>query len=139
MKLVKTFKGTPCTSSRDIASTFGKKHYNVLRDLKELIQDGDLEVASILSAPYSVIQSTYTDKSNRTAPEYLLDRDACTLLVMGYKGTTARKFKISYINEFNRMRDALDGTDYETEYVSVLDTLGLIDEDDGRPMNPKYL
>ena len=44
-----------------------------------------------------------------------MNRDGFTLLVMGYTGEKAMKFKIAYIKQFNAMEQALIGKMKERE------------------------
>ena len=47
----------------------------------------------------------YLDKA------YTITRDGFTILAMGYTGSKAMKFKLAYIDAFNRMEAALRGQD----------------------------
>lgn len=40
---------------------------------------------------------------------FIMNRDGFTLLVMGYTGETAMRYKLSYIKQFNAMEEALQG------------------------------
>lgn len=96
-----------CTSL-DVADTFGKEHKNVLRDIREL---GCSEEFNRLNfEPIS-----YTDSMNRKQEAVVMTRDGFTLLVMGYTGDTAMKFKEAYIRQFNAMETALIGKAIERE------------------------
>ena len=52
---------------------------------------------------------------NRTQDMYYITRDGFTLLVMGYTGEKAIKFKEAYIKQFNAMEKALLGKIKERE------------------------
>lgn len=96
-----------CTSL-DVAETFGKEHKNVLRDIREL---GCSEEFNRLNfEPIS-----YTDSMNRKQDAIIMTRDGFTLLVMGYTGELAMKFKEAYIRQFNAMEAALRGKIVERE------------------------
>lgn len=96
-----------CTSL-DVAETFGKEHKNVLRDIREL---GCSEEFNRLNLePIS-----YTDTMNRKQDAVAMTRDGFTLLVMGYNGELAMKFKEGYIKQFNAMEAALRGKLIERE------------------------
>ena len=96
-----------CTSL-DVAETFGKEHKNVLRDIREL---GCSEKFNRLNfEPIS-----YTDTMNRKQDAVAMTRDGFTLLVMGYTGELAMKFKEGYIKQFNAMEAALRGKLIERE------------------------
>lgn len=96
-----------CTSL-DVAETFGKEHKNILRDIREL---GCSEEFNRLNfEPIS-----YTDSMNRQQEAIVMTRDGFTLLVMGYTGELAMKFKEAYIKQFNAMESALMGKTIERQ------------------------
>lgn len=49
----------------------------------------------------------YVDSMNRPQEEYLITKDGFTLLVMGFTGASALKWKIKYIQAFNEMEQSL--------------------------------
>lgn len=90
-----------CTSL-DVAETFGKEHKHVLRDIRELGCSEEFNRSNF--GPIS-----YTDSRSRTQEAVVMTRDGFTLLVMGYTGELAMKFKEGYIKQFNAMEAALRG------------------------------
>lgn len=90
-----------CTSL-DIAETFGKRHDNVLKDIREL---GCSKEFYLLNFE----EINYLDARNRAQPAIAMTRDGFTILVMGYTGDLAMKFKEAYIRQFNAMEAALQG------------------------------
>lgn len=91
-------------TSLDVAETFGKEHYHVLEDIR-VIQ------SNISSPEFSglFLEETYTASNGKKNPMYVMGRDGFTLLVMGYTGEAAMRFKLAYINQFNAMEAALQG------------------------------
>ena len=89
-------------TSLDIAETFGKEHKHVLRDIREL-ECSDEFRQSNSGLTY------YSDMQNKKQPMYYITRDGFTLLVMGYTGEKAMRFKEAYIKQFNAMEKALMG------------------------------
>ena len=89
-------------SSRDVAETFEKEHYHVMEDIREI-------QSKISSPEFSGLfyEDSYTASNGKKNPMYLMNRDGFTLLVMGYTGEKAIKFKLAYINQFNRMEKLL--------------------------------
>lgn len=84
-----------------VAQFFEKKHKNVLRDIAR-ITDPD----SGLSEEFARLNfepSSYTNSQNKKQPCYYMTRDGFTILVMGYTGQKAMKFKELYIRRFNEM------------------------------------
>lgn len=53
--------------------------------------------------PYYIVKKEYLDDQKNLQPYYEMDKDFFTLLVMGFTGEKALKFKIDYINRFNQM------------------------------------
>lgn len=95
-------------SSLDVADTFGKEHKNILRDIREL---GCSEEFNRLNFELT----TYKDVMNRSQDMYYMTRDGFVLLVMGYTGEKAMRFKEAYIKQFNAMEKALQGKLIERE------------------------
>lgn len=95
-------------SSLDVAETFGKEHRRVLQDIRELGCSDEFRL-------HNFVQSYYEDKQKKGQPMYIMTRDGFTLLVMGYTGELAMKFKETYIRQFNAMEDVLLGKRIERE------------------------
>lgn len=87
------------TDSLIVAKVFGKRHDNVLKDIKGIIKENP-EILGLLKFE----ESSYLNSQNKEQPKYNLSKDALMLLVMGYSTQKAMKIKIAYINEFNRMQ-----------------------------------
>lgn len=103
-KLVAIKDGKATTTSRKIAEAFSKRHDNVLRDIKEL---GCSEEYRLLNfeVTYKIVDTPNGGK--RKDKEYVITKDGFVMLVMGYTGERAMKFKESYITAFNKMEEAL--------------------------------
>lgn len=97
-------------SSLDVAETFGKLHKDVLESIREI--EGNLSTAEISALFY---ESSYKASNGKTNPMYYMNRDGFTLLVMGYTGEKAMKFKLAYIKQFNAMESLLQGKLIERE------------------------
>lgn len=89
-------------TSLDVAETFEKEHKHVLEDIRRICES--LSTAEISALFY---ESEYTASNGKKNPLYLMNRDGFTLLVMGYTGEKAMRFKLSYINQFNQMEGLL--------------------------------
>lgn len=103
--LVSLVNGIPTTTSQKVAEVFGKKHHNVLRDIERVISQTPENFGKLnyeLSANQQ--ETVFGTKDNKF---YLLTRDGLTLLVMGYTGKEAMKFKLAYIEAFNCMERQL--------------------------------
>ena len=97
-------------SSLDIAETFGKEHKHVLEDIRKI-------ESTISTAEFSALfyEDTYKAGNGKKNPMYLMNKDGFTLLVMGYTGSKAMKFKLDYIKQFNAMREMLLNKSLERE------------------------
>lgn len=98
---LKNENGQIVVSSRMVAERFGKRHDNVLRDIEELSKTIDLKIEGYF------ILNNYTASNGKSNKEYLMNRDGFTLLAMGFTGKEALKFKLAYIEAFNKMEEAL--------------------------------
>ena len=90
----------PVTTSRKVAEYFEKEHKNVIRDIENILDGGALKIE--LSSMF--ILSSYKSVQNKELKEYLLTFDGFSLLVMGFTGAKAMKFKLAYIKAFNEMK-----------------------------------
>lgn len=88
------------TTSLMIAEKFGKEHARVLRDIRELECSEKFRVGNFA-------ESSYTNSQNKKQPMYEMTRDGFSLLVMGYTGKEAMKFKEDFIDAFNAMEEEL--------------------------------
>lgn len=95
-------------TSLDVAETFGKEHARVLRDIRDLDCSAEFRVGNFA-------ESYYLNTQNKKQPMYYITRDGFTLLVMGYTGEKAMRFKEAYIKQFNAMEKALIGKIKERE------------------------
>lgn len=100
--ILSTQNGEPVASSRQIAENFGKEHKHVLRDIENLI-GGESKIG--LSSMF--FKSEYISAQNKKLPEYLMNRDGFSLLVMGFTGKAALEWKLKYIAAFNEMEKQL--------------------------------
>lgn len=102
--LVETKNNQVLTTSLKVAEKFGKEHKNILKDIRELKEK--ITSAQNLANLYCE-ETTYKDIYGRDQKAYEFNKDFFTLLVMGFTGEKALKFKIDYINAFNKMEQAL--------------------------------
>jgi Rha family phage regulatory protein len=88
----------PMVSSRQVAEKFNKGHREVLRAAESVMLSIDAEFNRRNFAPI-----TYSDSKNRSQPEILLTKDGFLLLAMGFTGPEAMKWKVRFIDAFNRL------------------------------------
>ena len=89
--------GRPATTSREVAHYFRKRHDNVVRDIRSIMDNCPEEFTAL-----NFEVSNYLDQTGRSLPMYIIFRDGFTLLAMGYTGPEAIRFKLAYIEAFNR-------------------------------------
>ncbi|EAJ5076664.1 phage antirepressor Ant [Campylobacter coli] len=92
-------------NSLDLAKVFNKNHKDVLETTKNQPQNDFTESNFILS--------TYKDKKGELRPCYNLTRDGFSLLVMGFTGEKAYKWKVEFIKAFNEMEKRLKNLEQE--------------------------
>ena len=113
--------GHPTTLSVQVAEYFGKRHDNVIRDIRKLIE----------SAPslghLNFEESSYKNEQGKKQPCYRMDRKGFVLLAMGFTGEKALQFKIAYIDAFDRM-EAMIQQKTISEAVSNLEITTLTPE-----------
>lgn len=100
--LVSLENGIPSTTSLKVSEVFHKRHTEVLRGIR-LLCDNTPE--SFYGRNFASVE--YTDAKGERRPMYTMTRDGFTLLVMGYTGKEAMRFKLEYIEAFNAMEKEL--------------------------------
>ncbi len=102
--IVKALDGRAFAESQVVGKRFGKGHRETLRKIDEIIKD--LTVQNCTVTNY-FIESEYTNERNRTYRNFLMNRDGFSLLAMSFTGPKAMKFKVQFIDAFNKMEKAL--------------------------------
>lgn len=97
-------KDEALTDSLMVAEKFHKRHDRVLRAIENLIKglpkNGD--------TPKMFFKTWYTHEQNgERYSKYLMNRDGFSLLVMGFTGKEALKWKLDYIHAFNSMESII--------------------------------
>ncbi|HDZ5145552.1 TPA: Rha family transcriptional regulator [Campylobacter jejuni] len=96
------------TTSLDISNVFKKEHKNILAKIDELPQDEFRELNFKLTERTAKFGAVF-----RSKPYYKITRDGFSLLVMGFTGEKAYKWKIEFIKAFNEMEKRLRNIEYE--------------------------
>ncbi len=87
-------------NSLQVAKKFGKKHKNVMRNIRSLLKTEQTKQMFTLSS--------YTEKQNGQVYQmYTMNRDGFSLLAMGFTGEKALEWKLKYIQAFNKMEKLL--------------------------------
>lgn len=87
------------TNSVLVAKKFGKEHKHVLEAIRNTIKG-----CADFSATPMFEETTYINEQNgQTYPMFIMNRDGFSLLTMGFTGKKAMKFKLDFIEAFNKM------------------------------------
>ena len=103
------------TTSLLVAETFEKEHRNVLKSIRKLMSATNVAVAQMFD------ETTYVNEQGKEQPMFFMNRGGFTLLAMGFSGERALKFKVDYINAFNKMEAELKSQ--QTKQLSAAESL----------------
>lgn len=101
----KIIEGRPVTSSRIVAEYFGKRHNDVLRGIRDLIEKNTDLSKSFIAREEQVETGNGASRSN---PVSLMDQKGFCILAMGFTGAKALEFKCAFYDEFERMKHELE-------------------------------
>ena len=129
--VVQDKNGRVVTDLRTVAAKFGKEHRNVVRDIKAILKSKKTQekmkrgVLKIEHTPYIHPQN------GQIYDKYLLDREAFSLLAMGFTGDEALEFKLDYIEAFVAMEKKLTAPAAPATQLEVLVGVanGLLEQD----------
>lgn len=97
--------GQITTTSNQVAEHFGKEHKQVLRTIRNLLKE--LPEKHQRNFAPMLFEVEVGGGAIRKDPAYRLTRDAFTLLAMGFTGKEALRWKLAYIDTFNKMEAEL--------------------------------
>ncbi|EAH8302676.1 phage antirepressor Ant [Campylobacter coli] len=95
-------------NSLDLAKVFKKRHDNIIQTIENLPQDEFKTLNFEISS--SIRKNGLFEKDTKF---YKLTRDGFSLLVMGFTGEKAYKWKVEFIKAFNEMEKRLRNIEYE--------------------------
>ncbi|HDF8240442.1 TPA: Rha family transcriptional regulator, partial [Staphylococcus aureus] len=87
--------------SREVAEMVGKRHDNLVRDIKGYIKV--LEDSSKLSSHNFFEESTYVNSQNKVQPCYLLTKKGCDIVANKMTGSKGILFTATYVDAFHKM------------------------------------
>lgn len=105
--------GEPVTTSQHIAATFGKRHADVLRDIKVLDISDDFNRRN-----FALVE--YKDQKGEIRPVYEITKNGFMFLAMGYKGEKAARLKELWIDAFDGMYVAVESQAAKIDELSSL-------------------
>ena len=89
--------------SLQVAETFGRKHFHILRTIQQLNQSTSGLSEEFIKANFT--KTSYIDSKGRRQKKYLLTKDGFIMVTMEFKTAEARQFKEAYIKRFNDMAE----------------------------------
>ncbi|HBB71862.1 MAG TPA: toxin Bro [Ruminococcus sp.] len=117
--------GIEVVDSRQVAEAIGKKHKELLRDIRHY--STYLAESKIALCDF-FIKSDYTDSTGRTLPCYLCTRKGCEMIANKLTGQKGVVFTALYVNAFHNMEQKLQQspTLYSGKATSVGEVASLI-------------
>lgn len=89
------------TTSRKVAEVFQRNHKDVLESIREILKAENSALKYFFETTYKV------EGNNKSYPEYLMNFDGFSILVMGFTGKKAIRFRVKFVEEFRRMSNEL--------------------------------
>lgn len=115
-------KDTARANSLLVAKIFGKRHDNVLQDIRNLDCSEEFHLLNFQ-------EISYKDEYGRKQKAYAMTRDGFVFLVMGYRGKKAAQFKEAYIKRFNDMEKLIYSVvAVRTDYPLLTDAVKMAHE-----------
>ena len=110
-----------------VADVFEKRHDHVIRDIRKITAPNSGLSKEFAERNFTL--GSYKDKQNQKRPCYYLTRDGFTILVMGYTGKKALRFKELYIRRFNEMEELIKSlVKARTEFPLLTENIKLLHE-----------
>jgi Rha family phage regulatory protein len=107
--LVVLVGGVPMVDSVLVAKKFGKDHRHILDAVRRIENEApDFWRANFSASNYRLRGKDYDC--------YIMTRDGFSMIAMGFTGSKALQWKVSYINAFNSMEKALAKKDDAVEW-----------------------
>ena len=114
--IIKNYKGINVTDSREVAEMIGKKHDNLLRDIRGYIKV--IEESSKLRSQDFFVESIYKNSQNKSQPCYLLTKQGCEMVANKMTGEKGILFTAEYVQAFNKMEEHIKEQTLNTSELS---------------------
>jgi Rha family phage regulatory protein len=118
--------GTVTTTSLQVAQFFGKRHRDVMRAIKNLLNElpeSDARNFAQTCVDTKIEGAANVQGATRQDPTYRMNRDGFMLLAMGFTGKDALRWKLTYIAAFNRMEAELQKPAYDPARIQLAHSL----------------
>ncbi|WP_298957289.1 Rha family transcriptional regulator [uncultured Campylobacter sp.] len=106
------------TTSLSVAAVFEKRHADIIAKISEFPTDDFNE------RNFSLVK--YQDQKGEFRPMYKMTRDGFSLLVMGFTGERAYKWKIEFIAAFNKMEAMIKRGNSHLDVI--INNMGVLNE-----------
>lgn len=93
------------TNSLLVAERFGKRHSDVIRSIDNILNTEDESLNAKMRLAF--VPTTYEDVTGKSNPAYIMNQKGFSILVMGWNGIKALKFKNEFYDAFEAMEKAL--------------------------------
>ena len=93
------------TNSLLVAEKFGKRHGDVIRSIEKLLNTEDEALNAKMRLAFE--SASYVDSTGKSNLMYVMNRKGFSILVMGYNGVKALRFKDAFYDAFDKMESAL--------------------------------
>ncbi|MFR0607580.1 Rha family transcriptional regulator [Limosilactobacillus balticus] len=107
-----TFQGEPALDSREIAKMVGKRHRDLMRDIRRYISN--MDEGAKLRSPKFFIESNYESSQGKLLPCYLLTKMGCEFVANKMTGKKGTLFTAQYVSLFNEYQASLKKPDSYT-------------------------
>lgn len=115
---------TPMTTTLSVAEHFDKEHFHVLRDVREIMA----RAADPDFTTQHFIELTHVTGRGKVVPCFRLTELGFSLLVMGFTGDKAARWKRAYAQAFMAMREHILQREQAAHAATVLRERALNDE-----------
>lgn len=101
--LVTVIDGEVVADSRDVAEAFGREHYDVLKQIRSIV-DRRPDIAGTFSCNVKKVKVGFGERDTHY---YTMTRKGFVVLVGGFKGDRALDFRIAFYDAFERLEQRL--------------------------------
>ena len=93
------FNGQPTLDSREVAKMIGKRHRDLMRDIRDYIKV--IKYSAKLRSTDFFVESTYKASNGKVNPCYLLTKKGCEFVANKMTGKKGTLFTAQYVSLFN--------------------------------------
>lgn len=117
-ELIKQVNNQEAMDSRDVAKMIGKRHRDLMRDIRRYISDleesaklrsRDMEMDPKLDSSKFFIESSYVSQQGKELPCYLLTKQGCEFVANKLTGKKGTIFTATYVGLFNQYQAEHNG------------------------------